>query len=225
MGATLVPLSVPHMTLALPAYYVLACAEASSNFARYGGSWLGEGPREDTEPASRADWQRLAERRDPSGNEYSLRDRTRTWGFGAEVRKRLLAGTRSLTAGAFDNSYLKALEVRDGLRHDYSRVFRIPHVYSATEPAAADHGVDLIIHPTALGPAPALDQITNPIDGYAGDILTAPASMAGLPCLSVPIHTDAEDGRREALGISLTSQWGMDGLLFDVGRCIGSEDQ
>lgn len=156
---------------------------------------------------------------DPDGKAYSLRERTRTWGFGYEVRKRLLAGTRSLTAGAFDNSYLKALEVRDRLRRDYARVFRIAHVYS-NEPVAAE-GVDFVIHPTALGPAPSLESAaTDPVDGYAGDILTAPASMAGLPCLSVPIHTRAQDGRKEALGVSLTSQWGMDGLLFEVGRRI-----
>jgi aspartyl-tRNA(Asn)/glutamyl-tRNA(Gln) amidotransferase subunit A len=77
LGASLVPVSIPSVTLSLPAYYVLACAEASSNLARYGGGWYG-GKMEDHKVN---------------------REEVRRWGFGEEVRKRVLAGTHALTAG------------------------------------------------------------------------------------------------------------------------------
>jgi aspartyl-tRNA(Asn)/glutamyl-tRNA(Gln) amidotransferase subunit A len=83
LGATIIPISIPSIKLALPAYYVLACAEASSNLARFGGGWYGG--RGDEEGSEKP--------------EVDLREQTRAWGFGDEVRKRILAGTHALTAG------------------------------------------------------------------------------------------------------------------------------
>lgn len=230
LGATLIPVSIPHMLLSLPAYYVLATAEASSNLARYGGGWYGgHGKQGQTEmheePESAKEWSELATRRKQDGSRYSLRERTRTWGLGKEVKKRILAGTHALTKGAFDNSYLRALEVRERLKTDYARVFRVPRPNCGQETETPSNGIDILIHPTALGIAPVLDppssssSSSSTIKEYAGDILTTPASMAGLPCLSVPVH---RGGGVETIGISLTTQWGMDKLLFHVAKVGGS---
>jgi len=83
LGATILPVSIPSIRLALPAYYVLACAEASSNLARYGGGWYGGNPE-----SSELDQDAINRRLE-----------TRRWGFGEEVKKRILAGTYALTAG------------------------------------------------------------------------------------------------------------------------------
>jgi len=83
LGATILPISIPSVRLALPAYYVLACAEASSNLARYGGGWYGG---QGGEPEGQSEG-------------FDRRQETRRWGFGQEVKKRILAGTYALTAG------------------------------------------------------------------------------------------------------------------------------
>jgi aspartyl-tRNA(Asn)/glutamyl-tRNA(Gln) amidotransferase subunit A len=216
LGATLVPISIPSITLSLPAYYVLACAEASSNLARYGGGWYGGSEEEN----------------------LTNREDVRRWGFGEEVKKRILAGTHALTAeyvrerytgtrssligdsssSAFNNSYLKALHLRHALRQDFDRVFRFAHPLKQLEPnttcrtQAPSNGVDVLLHLTAVQTAPNLPLEANadssePIPEYAQDILTVPASLGGLPALSLPIGTGADGW---PVGLSLVGQWGAD---------------
>lgn len=196
LGATLVPISIPSITLSLPAYYVLACAEASSNLARFGGGWYGGSEEEN----------------------LTNREDVRRWGFGEEVRKRILAGTHALTADAFNNSYLKALHLRHALRQDFDRVFRFAHPLKQLEPNATtrtqapSNGVDVLLHLTAVQTAPNLPLEANadssePIPEYAQDILTVPASLGGLPALSLPIGTGADGW---PVGLSLVGQWGAD---------------
>ncbi|GHJ84824.1 hypothetical protein NliqN6_1226 [Naganishia liquefaciens] len=194
LGATLHPISIPSIPLSLPAYYVLACAEASSTLARFGGGWYG----------------------DQAGERSEARRR----GFGGEVRKRVVAGTHALTASAFDNSYLKALHLRHTLRSDYNAIFRSPHPLHASP--SPPHGIDLVLHSTAIRTAPLLDPppTADTTNTYAQDILTVPASLAGLPCVSVPYGTSPDDGW--PVGVSLTGQWGMEGLVLDVAR-VGVE--
>lgn len=186
-GAELRALSMPSLRLALPAYYVLSAAEAASNLGRYGGSWYG--------PASPDV---------PGESGADRRRRLRTEGFGEETRKRILAGTYALTADAFRNSYLKALHIRRQVQADFDHVFE---------------GVDAILTPTAVGIAPRMDgkdEEGHPGAEYLQDVLTVPASLAGLPGMSVP------SGRREGwpVGTLVTGPWGSEKTVFELGRGI-----
>lgn len=200
-GAVLVPVDIPALRLSLPAYYVLATAEAASNLGRFGGSWYG------------ASWERGKD--DDSGVER--RRRIRTEGFGYEVRKRILAGTHALTADAFNNSYLKALALRRSLRQQYTDVFRLGH--AQTGAAGREGGVDVLLHPTAVGPAPRLAEDgkgEDARDEYLQDILTTSASLAGLPALSVPAgHVEGWP-----VGVSVVGQWGTEDVVFRAGRAV-----
>lgn len=241
-GATIHEISVPNLKLTLPAYYVLASAEASSNLARFGGGFFGA----DAAGGSGAHASQSTE----TGEER--RRRVRTEGFGDEVKKRIMAGTHALSAewvhislcrlhklllelnipSEFNNTYLKALHLRRQLRQDLLRAFRIPHPLYPSHETSSD-GVDLILHPTAIGTAPILQALsgdaTHPCAGgpaaetektgknseYTQDLMTVPASLAGLPAISIPAGR-AEDGW--TVGISLMGQWGMEEILFWVGR-------
>ncbi|WVQ76674.1 hypothetical protein IAR50_006348 [Cryptococcus sp. DSM 104548] len=204
LGASLRPVSLPSVRKALPAYYVLASAEASSNLGRYGGGWYGsEGEQEE------------GRREGESGQERRVR--IRSDGFGKEVKKRILAGTHALSADEFNNTYLKALYLRRLLRQEYQRTFRIAHPLAEPYVPNSD-GVDLILHPTAIRTAPLLDQKSRKGESvYLQDLITVPPSLAGLPAMSVPAGK-AEDGW--PVGMSVTGQWGMEGLVFGLGRAI-----
>ena len=219
LGATLHPVSVPSIRMALPAYYVLASAEASSNLARFGGGWFGSPSERETD------------RDGESGEER--RRRVRTEGFGREVKKRMLAGTYALSAeyvlalpsgrcmltsqSEFNNMYLKALHLRRLLRHELSSIFRIPHPRTAS-PKTPEEGVDVLLHPTAIRTAPELGKASEEGESeYLQDVLTVPASLAGLPAMSIPAGR-GEDGW--PVGVSLVGQWGTERLLFWTGRGV-----
>ncbi|WVF70189.1 hypothetical protein IAT40_004977 [Kwoniella sp. CBS 6097] len=211
-GAILQRVSIPSLELALPAYYVLASAEASSNLGRFGGGWYGSPSEREARPEME------------SGDER--RRRIRTEGFGGEVKKRILAGTYALSADEFNNTYLKALQLRRLLRRDYQSLFRIQHpLTNQINTNPNPDGLDLILHPTAIRTAPTLRSSSNSedkgrgSDEYAQDLLTVPASLAGLPAMSVPAGR-GEDGW--PVGVSVTSQWGMEGLVFRLGKAIES---
>ena len=226
LGASLHPVSLPSLTRALPAYYVIASAEASSNLARYGGGWFG------------SSWEADGERGDAvmggsreTGEER--RRRIRTQGFGQEVKKRLLAGTYALSADEFNNTYLKALYLRSLLRIDFARVLRIPDARSTSANAPPlsqepdeEGKVDVLLHPTAIGTAPLLQsgkqmngkgKEQEAADEYAQDVLTVPASLAGLPAISVPSGR-ATDGW--PVGVSLVSQWGAEQVVLGVAEAV-----
>jgi aspartyl-tRNA(Asn)/glutamyl-tRNA(Gln) amidotransferase subunit A len=216
LGATLHAVSLPSLTRALPAYYVIASAEASSNLARYGGGWFGSSWEIDdlSRDAGGADGETGEERR----------RRIRTEGFGAEVKKRLLAGTYALSADEFNNTYLKALYLRSLLRSDFARILRIPDPRSegvtAAGKGADNEQVDVLLHPTAVGTAPILDKASSSeagADEYAQDVLTVPASLAGLPAISVPAGR-AADGW--PVGVSLVSQWGAEEIVWGAAEAV-----
>lgn len=195
-GATLHAVDMPSFRMALPAYYVLATAEAASNLGRFGGGWYG------------ADWEKEKVEGEETG--MQRRRRIRTTGFGDEVRKRILAGTHALTADAFNNSYLKALSLRRDVRRDFAAVFRAAHPVSGGDAPSKD-GVDVLLFPTAVRTAPKFGQASSGAKEYLQDILTVPASLAGLPAISVPAGR-AEDGW--PIGVSLVGQWGHDEVVF-----------
>jgi aspartyl-tRNA(Asn)/glutamyl-tRNA(Gln) amidotransferase subunit A len=151
--------ALPHLHFALPAYYLIATAEASANLARYDGV-------------------RYGLRRQGSGRLEAMMAHSRSAGFGAEVQLRILLGTFALRAGWQDELYGKASRVRTLLRADF---------------AAAFGQCDLLVMPTSPVPAfPIGSKVDDPAAMYACDLLTVPASLAGLPAISLPCgHTQA----------------------------------
>jgi aspartyl-tRNA(Asn)/glutamyl-tRNA(Gln) amidotransferase subunit A len=150
-GAECVDISLPHTKYALPCYYIVAPAEASSNLARYDGV-------------------RYGLRREGTTLE-ELYENTRG-GFGPEVRRRILIGTYVLSAGYYDAYYLKAQRVRALIARDFAEAFE---------------KVDAVLAPTAPSDAFAIgDIVDDPIAMYLNDVFTVPASLAGLPGISVP---------------------------------------
>jgi aspartyl-tRNA(Asn)/glutamyl-tRNA(Gln) amidotransferase subunit A len=151
-GAETHEISLPHTRYALPAYYIVAPAEASSNLARYDGVRYG----------LRVEGESLTD----------MYENTRAAGFGAEVLRRVLIGTYVLSAGYYDAYYLKAQKVRTLIAGDFRTAFET---------------VDVVLAPTAPTPAFAIgDKMDDPIAMYLNDVLTVPASLAGLPAVSVP---------------------------------------
>ena len=152
-GATVVDIDLPHTAYALPAYYIIAPAEASSNLARYDGV-------------------RFGLRVDPGGNLADMYEATRAAGFGPEVRRRILIGTYVLSAGYYDAYYLKAQKVRARIAEDFVQAWQ---------------QCDIILTPTAPSAAFSIgEKMDNPVQMYLNDVFTVPASLAGLPALSVP---------------------------------------
>ncbi|HJO38708.1 MAG: Asp-tRNA(Asn)/Glu-tRNA(Gln) amidotransferase subunit GatA [Vicinamibacterales bacterium] len=155
-GATIADVALPHASYAIPVYYLIATAEASSNLARYDGVRYGH--RASLDPAT--------------ATLTAMYDRTRSEGFGAEVKRRIMLGTYALSAGYYDAHYLKAQQVRTLIRQDYE---------------AALESVDAVLMPTSPVPAFALgDKVDDPLQMYLLDVFTVSANLAGLPAMSVP---------------------------------------
>jgi len=214
-GAIIVPVSLPSTSYALSSYYVLASAEASSNMARYDGIQYGSyvKPAPGTNPRK-------------TSNVYA---QTRSAGFGLEVQKRILLGTYSLSADAFDNYFLQAQRVRQLIKNDFDRAFSIPNYFSDS-PALENPsgGVDVLIHPSTIQTAPILglnNSEDSSLNSYVQDVLNVPASLAGLPALSVPIRRSMRGTTHDdwwPVGISVVGQWGTDEMVLLVGGAIES---
>lgn len=154
LGAEIKSISLPNSQLAIPAYYVVAPSEASSNLARYDGV-------------------RYGYRCDNPKDLPDLYMRSRSEGFGAEVKRRIMIGTYALSAGYYDAYYVKAQQIRRLIRDDFMRAFE---------------QVDVIMGPTTPTPAFAIGAKTdNPVTMYLNDIYTVSANLAGLPGISVPV--------------------------------------
>lgn len=151
-GAEIIDISLPNTQYALPVYYIIAPAEASSNLSRYDGVRFGL--------------------REPGKTLDEMYEMTRHNGFGSEVKRRIMIGSYVLSAGFYDAYYRKAQKVRALVAQDFWDNFS---------------KVDVILAPTAPTAAFPLNiQVTNPVTMYLNDIFTIPASLAGLPCISVP---------------------------------------
>lgn len=159
-GAEIVDISLPHTQYALPAYYIIAPAECSSNLARYDGVRYGL---------------RVMEKGDGLIDMY---EKTRAAGFGNEVKRRIMIGTYVLSAGYYDAYYKKAQRVRTLIAQDFAKAYE---------------QVDAILTPTAPSAAFAIgEKQDDPIAMYLNDVFTVPASLAGLPGISVPAGLDAQ---------------------------------
>lgn len=152
LGAEIVEISLPHTKYAAPTYYVLAPAEASSNLARFDGVRYGHR----TKNASNID---------------ELYTKSRSEGFGDEVKRRIMIGTYVLSAGFFDAYFKKAQKVRRLIKDDFDKAFE---------------KVDIIFTPVTPGPAFRLDAKKTPVELYLEDIFTIPANLAGIPGISMP---------------------------------------
>lgn len=156
LGATWEEVSLPHTEYAIAAYYLLASSEASSNLARFDGV-------------------RYGVRADNPDNLIDLYRKSRSQGFGPEVKRRIMLGTYALSSGYYDAYYLKAQKVRTLIKQDFDNVF---------------NQYDLIIGPTAPTPAFRIgEQVGDPLTMYLNDICTIPVSLAGVPAISVPCGT------------------------------------
>ncbi|PKM83304.1 MAG: Asp-tRNA(Asn)/Glu-tRNA(Gln) amidotransferase GatCAB subunit A [Firmicutes bacterium HGW-Firmicutes-14] len=153
LGAVCEETSLPHTEYALPVYYLLATAEASSNLARYDG--VGYGYRDET-----------------AEDIVTMYKRSRSEGFGEEVKRRIMLGTYALSSGYYDAYYLKALKVRTLIKQDFDRAFE---------------KYDIILSP--ISPTPAFkcgEKVDDPIQMYLTDIFTISVNLAGIPAMSVP---------------------------------------
>lgn len=159
-GAEVVEISLPHTKYALPTYYIIAPAEASSNLARYDG--VRYGLRDLPQGAGLQDM-------------YAA---TRADGFGPEVKRRIMIGTYVLSAGFYDAYYTQAQKVRTLIARDFEQAFGV---------------CDVILAPTAPSAAFGLgEKMADPLAMYLNDVFAVPASLAGLPAMSVPAALNRE---------------------------------
>ena len=153
-GATLVPIALPRTSLSIPVYYIIAPAEASSNLSRFDGVKFGHRAKDFTDLAD-------------------MYEKTRTEGFGDEVKRRIMIGCYVLSHGYYDAYYLQAQKIRRMIANDFQKAFK---------------QCDVIAGPVAPTVAWKLgDKSDDPLANYLADIFTLPASLAGLPGMSIPV--------------------------------------
>jgi aspartyl-tRNA(Asn)/glutamyl-tRNA(Gln) amidotransferase subunit A len=153
LGATVDEVSLPHSKYAVAAYYLLSSSEASANLARFDGI-------------------RYGQRAENAENLIDLFKKSRSEGFGDEVKRRIMLGTFALSSGYYDAYYKKAQQVRTLIKQDFDKVFE---------------DYDVIIGPTSPTPAYKIgEKIDDPLTMYADDVLTIPVNLAGVPGMSLP---------------------------------------
>ena len=224
-GADVQRISLPHTEYGIATYYLLATAEASSNLARYDG--IRYGYRADFQDTKRdlrerkeelkselaaartqGDDERVAELEAELDDEQSALDalytKTRTEGFGEEVKRRIMLGTYALSAGYYDKYYEKAQRVRTLIRHDFDQAFE---------------DVDVLVTPTTPTPPFQLGEKTDdPLEMYLNDIYTVTANLAGIPGLTVPIGSHPEADL--PVGLQLLGPHFDEAVLLQVGDAL-----
>jgi aspartyl-tRNA(Asn)/glutamyl-tRNA(Gln) amidotransferase subunit A len=179
LGAEFVEISLPNISLSVPTYYVVAPAECSSNLSRFDGVKFGK-------------------RCENPQNLEDLYIRTRSEGFGDEVKRRILIGSYVLSAGFYDAYYKKAQQVRRLIKNDFDNAFK---------------KVDAIMTPTTRGAAfSSGSKGDDPIQMYLEDLFTIPANLAGLPALSIPNGMD--DGK--PIGLQLIGNFLQENKLLQI---------
>ena len=183
LGAEIVEVSLPNIHLSVSVYYVVAPAECSSNLSRFDGI-------------------RYGHRCSNPENLEDLYKRSRSEGFGAEVKRRIMMGTYALSAGFYDAFYLKALKIRKLIGQDFANVFE---------------NCDLIASPTAPEVAFKIGQKTDdPISMYLQDIFTIGVNLAGLPGVSIPAPLD----KKMPVGFQLIGNFFEESKLLNVAHKI-----
>lgn len=180
LGAEIQVVSCPRFRYGLPTYYVIAPSEASANLARYDGVKYGF-------------------RSPDSDNLLDMYAKTRSQGFGSEVKRRIAIGTYVLSAGYYDAYYLKAQKVRTLIKEDFEKAFA---------------QVDVLVSPTAPTTAfNAGEKFNDPLSMYLSDLMTIPVNLAGLPALSLPCGFD---DKGLPIGIQLIANVLQESRLFQV---------
>ncbi len=188
LGATIKTVSIPSVAYAVPAYYILATAEASSNLGRYDGIRYGARKQADTL--------------------HPTYKKTRSEGFGAEVKRRIMLGTFCLSAGYYDAFYGKAQQARRLMTKEFVDTF--------------GGGVDAIICPTSPTTAFKLgEKCDDPVAMYLSDIATIPANLAGIPAMSIPNGTDANG---LPIGLQLLGTHLSESTLFRIAQAYEQAD-
>ena len=188
-GAEIVPVSLKYTEYAIPVYYVIATAEASSNLARYDGVRYGYRPGDVT---------------DLTG----LYTKTRSEGFGREVKRRIILGTFSLSSGYYDAYYLQALKGRSLIIRDFSEAFS---------------RVDALVTPVTTTTAFRIGELVNdPLQMYMSDIMTISVNLAGIPAVSVPAGLDSKG---MPIGLQIMGDHFQERKILSLARVIeeGSE--
>ncbi len=189
LGADIVEVSLPHAGYGLPAYYLIAPSEASSNLARFDG--VRYGLRVDAATAE------------------EMNAATRAAGFGPEVKRRIMIGTHALSSGYFDAYYLQASKVRSLIAEDFRTAFT---------------GVDALVSPTSPSVAFRLgDKTADPIAMYLNDVATVPASLAGIPALSLPGGLAAapdQEGSALPVGVQVMAPLKRDDVMYRVAHAL-----
>jgi len=184
-GAEIIEISLPYTKYALPAYYLVAPADAASNLARYDGVRYGY--------RTKSKFTTLDE----------MYEYTRSEGFGAEVKRRMVVGATILTEEFYERSYLKALKVRRLIRDDFVNAFKT---------------VDAILAPTATGPAYDKDKKLSPVEVYMNDVYTIIANMAGMPAINIPAGKTSDGGL--PLGLQLIGRMFGEETLFTLASAL-----
>lgn len=183
LGAVVEECSLPHTEYALPVYYLIAPAEASSNLARYDGV-------------------RYGYRHEEAEDIISMYKKTRSEGFGAEVKRRIMLGTYALSSGYYDAYYLKALKVRTLIKEDFDKAFE---------------KFDVLLSPTAPSTAFRFgEKADNPIQMYLSDIFTMSVNLAGIPGISIPCGFS----NGMPVGLQLMGKAFDEGTLFRVAHAF-----
>jgi aspartyl-tRNA(Asn)/glutamyl-tRNA(Gln) amidotransferase subunit A len=183
LGATLVDVSLPRTELSIPVYYIIAPAEASSNLSRYDGV-------------------RYGHRAKDHGDLLDMYKKSRSEGFGPEVKRRIMIGTYVLSHGYYDAYYLQAQKLRRMIANDFQAAFA---------------QCDLIAGPVSPTVARPLGSQTDPVQEYLADIFTLPGSLAGLPGMSVPAGF-GEEGL--PVGLQLIGNYWKEGQLLHAAHAF-----
>ncbi|MGD8372092.1 MAG: Asp-tRNA(Asn)/Glu-tRNA(Gln) amidotransferase subunit GatA [Syntrophobacterales bacterium] len=181
LGARAIEVSLPHTEYGVAAYYIIAPAEASSNLARYDGVKYGLRSRE-------------------RKTLMEMYRKSRSEGFGAEVKRRIMLGTYALSAGYYDAYYKKASQVRTLIRDDFLQAFKQCQVLAAPVAPTAAFG---------LG-----EKVDDPLQMYLSDVFTLPASLAGIPGLSIPCGFTSQG---LPIGLQILAPHFHEGLALQVG--------
>ncbi|WP_395751126.1 Asp-tRNA(Asn)/Glu-tRNA(Gln) amidotransferase subunit GatA [Prosthecobacter sp.] len=173
LGAIVEEISLPHTELGVATYYVLAPAEASANLARFDGV-------------------RYGHRSSAAVNLMDQYTRSRSEGFGPEVKRRILLGTYMLSSGYYDAYYIRAQKARTLIRNDFTEAFK---------------QVDVIVSPTSPTPAHKLGELKdNPLAAYLEDVFTIPVNLAGLPGISLPCGSVEVEGKALPVGLQIVGK-------------------
>ena len=189
-GHTVKEIELPLFEKGLAAYYIVMPAEVSSNLARYDGIRYGLSADGDTL--------------------LDVYEQSRSQGFGAEVKRRILLGTHVLSSGYYDAYYGKAELARKMMREELAEVFQ---------------SVDIIVTPTAPTPAFKIGEQSDPLSMYRQDIFTVPVNLTGVPALTFPMGQVTRDDKSLPVGVQYIAPHGGDAQLFSIGKKVYDERQ